>query len=46
MSNITSNNHSAIEGYKKVPKPKVEIAYNEIRVTSKGEIKKYLGYAL
>jgi len=34
------------QGYRKVQKPKVETAPNEIRVTSKGQIKKYLGYAL
>ena len=35
-----------MEGYKKVIKAKAKTEENEIRVTSKGEIKKYLGYAL
>jgi len=32
--------------YRKVPKEKTKTEENEIRVTSKGQIKKYLGYAL
>jgi len=35
-----------MEGYKKVIKVKAKAEENEIIVTSKGEIKKYLGYAL
>jgi DNA-binding protein len=35
-----------MEGYKKVIKAKANTEENEIHVTSKGEIKKYLGYAL
>jgi ribonucleases P/MRP protein subunit RPP25 len=35
-----------MEGYKKVIKAKPQTEENEIRVTLKGEIKKYLGYAL
>jgi ribonucleases P/MRP protein subunit RPP25 len=35
-----------MEGYKKVIKAKPQTEENEIRVTSKGEIKKYLNYAL
>lgn len=37
---------SAMQGYKKVTKEKTKTEENEIRVTSKGQIKKYLGYAL
>jgi ribonucleases P/MRP protein subunit RPP25 len=35
-----------MQGYKKVEKEKTKTKDNEIRVTSKGQIKKYLGYAL
>lgn len=35
-----------MQGYKKVIKEKAKTEENEIRVTSKGQIKKYLGYAL
>jgi DNA-binding protein len=35
-----------MQGYKKTPKAKQKTEENEIRVTSKGQIKKYLGYAL
>lgn len=35
-----------MQGYKKIPKDKQKTEENEIRVTSKGQIKKYLGYAL
>jgi hypothetical protein len=35
-----------MKGYKKVIKEKAPTEENEIRVTSKGQIKKYLGYAL
>jgi ribonucleases P/MRP protein subunit RPP25 len=35
-----------MQGYKKVEKEKTKTEENEIRVTSKGQIKKYLGYAL
>jgi len=34
------------KGYKKILKEKTKTEENEIRVTSKGQIKKYLGYAL
>ena len=34
-----------MQNYDKVEKPKEKTEENEIRVTSKGEIKKYLGYA-
>ena len=34
-----------MQNYEKIPKPKDPTDENEIRVTSKGEIKKYLGYA-
>ena len=33
------------EAYEKVPKEKERTEENEIRVTSKGQIKNYLGYA-
>jgi DNA-binding protein len=35
-----------MQGYKKVLKEKERTNDNEIRVTAKGQIKKYLGYAL
>jgi DNA-binding protein len=35
-----------LQGYKKVEKEKTKTEENEIRVTAKGIIKKYLGYAL
>ena len=35
-----------MQGYKKIEKEKTKTEENEIRVTSKGQIKKYLGYAL
>ena len=35
-----------LKNYKKINKEKVQTLENEIRVTSKGQIKKYLGYAL
>ena len=35
-----------MQGYKKIAKDKTKTEENEIRVTSKGQIKKYLGYAL
>ena len=35
-----------MEGFKKIVKDKIKTEENEIRVTSKGQIKKYLGYAL
>ena len=35
-----------MQGYNKVQKDKPETVENEIRVTAKGQIKKYLGYAL
>ena len=35
-----------MKGYKKVIKENAKTEENEIRVTSKGQIKKYLGYAL
>jgi DNA-binding protein len=35
-----------MQGYKKVLKEKTKTAENEIRITSRGQIKKYLGYAL
>lgn len=35
-----------MQGYKKVEKEKIKTEENEIRVTSKGQIRKYLGYAL
>ena len=35
-----------MKGYKKVIKEKAKTEENEICVTSKGQIKKYLGYAL
>jgi DNA-binding protein len=35
-----------MQGYKKVVKDKAKTVENEIRITSKGQIKKYLGYAL
>jgi hypothetical protein len=35
-----------LPGYKRPEKEKVQTEENEIRVTSKGQIKKYLGYAL
>ena len=34
-----------MEHYKKIDKPKEKTEENEIRVTSKGQIKNYLGYA-
>ena len=37
---------SSTEGYKKIVKEKTKTEENEIRVMSKGQIKKYLGYAL
>jgi high-affinity nickel permease len=36
----------SMQGYKKVIKEKTKTEENEIRITSKGMIKKYLGYAL
>lgn len=35
-----------MQGYKKVIKEKTKTEENEIRIASKGMIKKYLGYAL
>lgn len=35
-----------MQGYKKIVKEKAKTLENEIRITSKGQIKKYLGYAL
>lgn len=35
-----------MQGYRKIFKEKTKTEENEIRVTSKGLIKKYLGYAL
>ena len=43
MSTIDIEN---MEGYKKVIKAKPKTEENEIRVTTEGEIKKYLNYAL